>query len=62
VAKAKLESITPSQVKDWLKDQGKSPLSYSYVLKGGLAAGMLRKGKGKGASSSYTTLVKREVK
>lgn len=43
VAKAKVESVTPKEVKDWLVAQGKSATSYSYILKGALDVGILRK-------------------
>ena len=39
--KDKIQTVTPAQMQNWLKSQGKSPLSSNYVLKHLVQAGIL---------------------
>jgi len=53
IRKNKMTEITPKQAKDWLKNNGRSIQSGSYVLKYLVDHGVLRK-TGRGTGTRYT--------
>lgn len=52
IANIKDDTFTPKDAQAWLKKLGKSPLSASYILKGVLAQGLVKR-TGKSSQSIY---------
>lgn len=56
LARKKLKNINAGHVKAFQQEIGRSPLSYSYVIRSATEAGLLKKAGGKGNKTGYNVV------